>query len=186
VILSPLQRLVFGRPREPPAQLVGVALLGNAFPEASLNAQREPQRLRGWGDELVVARDELARLLDAALAITDRAELEKRRGLVRVELEGALEEVLRVLGVVQAQAAKASGRIRAPGGGIQRVFHRLHEIAQPVLFASVLAQEVAVVVVDLRIVRRQTQRPLVALLRERGLAQLRIYEPEETVGRRIG
>src|SRR4051812_13194796 len=170
VILPPLQRLVFGRPGEAPAQLIGVALLGDAFAEAPLDTQCEPERLRGRGDELVVARDQLARLVDAALAITDFAELEQRRGLVRVELQRALEKILRLPGVVHAQAAKARGRVRSPGRRVERVFHRLHEVAQPVLLAAVLAEEPAEVMVDVRIVRRETQRSLVALLRKRRFA----------------
>src|SRR5918911_4266242 len=159
VILPPLQRLIFGRPREAPAQLVGIALFGDPFAEAPLDAQREPERLRGWRDELVVTRDELTRLLDLALAVTDVAQLQERGGLVRVEPQGALEEILGILGVVQAQAANARRRIPAPRRGVERVLHRLHEVAHALLLAAVLAQKPAVVMVDVRIVRRETQRP---------------------------
>src|SRR5918912_2942695 len=71
VILSPLQRLVFGRGREAPAQLVRVALLGDALTEPALDAQPEPERFGARRDELVMAREQLPRLLDAALAVAD-------------------------------------------------------------------------------------------------------------------
>ena len=44
VILPPLQRLELGRPRETPAQLVGVALLGYALARAALYPHGKPQR----------------------------------------------------------------------------------------------------------------------------------------------
>src|SRR5918992_4731548 len=81
VKLTPLQRLIFGGARETPPQLVGVALLGNALARFFLDAQRKPQRFRARLRELVVARDVLARLLDASLAVADLAEVEKRGGL---------------------------------------------------------------------------------------------------------
>src|SRR6185503_3642056 len=74
VKLAPLQRLVFERVGEAPAQLVGIALLGDALAEPALDAQREPQRLRVGGDQLVVARHQLPRLAHVALAVADLRE----------------------------------------------------------------------------------------------------------------
>src|SRR3954467_8937501 len=42
VILASLQRLILGRVREAPAQLVGVALLGGALAALALDAQGQP------------------------------------------------------------------------------------------------------------------------------------------------
>src|SRR5919106_1594734 len=67
LILAALQRAVFVRVREAPAQLVGERLLLEALAQPALDAQREPQRLGARVDELVVARDELARLSDVPL-----------------------------------------------------------------------------------------------------------------------
>src|SRR5688572_25335714 len=44
VKVAPLQRLVLRGARVAPAQLGGVALLGDALTEAALDAQRKPQR----------------------------------------------------------------------------------------------------------------------------------------------
>src|SRR5688572_12987052 len=74
---SPLQRLVFRRPGETPAQLVGVALLGHALAGPALDAQREPQRLRAGIGELVVARHEPARLVHLALLVADLSQVEQ-------------------------------------------------------------------------------------------------------------
>src|SRR5262249_16687733 len=57
VKLASLQRLVFLRGREAPAQLVGVGLLGDALAGLALDAQREPERLGVRRQQLVVARD---------------------------------------------------------------------------------------------------------------------------------
>src|SRR5688500_2322652 len=71
VKLTPLQRLRLLRVGIAPAQLGGEVALGDALTELVLDAQREPQRLRARRQQLVVARDELPRLLEAALAIAD-------------------------------------------------------------------------------------------------------------------
>src|SRR3954469_22554867 len=55
VILTSLQRLVFGRVREAPAQLVGIALLGRALATLALYAQGQPQRFGARRHELVIA-----------------------------------------------------------------------------------------------------------------------------------
>src|SRR6266566_428132 len=102
---APLQRLLFGRLREAPAQLVGVALFGHALAELALDAQRKPQRLRARLGELVVAGHELAGVLDGALPVADLAEVDQRRGLVRIQAQRALEELLGVLHVVHAHRA---------------------------------------------------------------------------------
>src|SRR3954462_5231672 len=181
VILPPLQRLVFGRPGETPAQLVGVALLGHALAQVPLDAQCQPERLRGRRDELVVTRDQLARLLVAALPVADLAELEQRRRLVGVELQRPLEVILCVLGIVDAQGANAGGGIRAPWHGVERILHRLHEVADALLLPPRLAQEPAVVVVDVGIVRRNAQRTLEAVLRLPVLAQLHVDQAVEPI-----
>src|SRR3954464_13496247 len=62
VKISPLQRLVLGRARKAPPQLVGEALLGDALARLALDAQAEPQRLGARLIELVVARDQPPRL----------------------------------------------------------------------------------------------------------------------------
>src|SRR4051812_16408962 len=61
VILASLQRLVLGRIREAPAQLVGVALLGRALATLALYAQGQPQRFRARRHELVITRNKPAR-----------------------------------------------------------------------------------------------------------------------------
>src|SRR5512134_1686953 len=100
-VIPPLQqRLVFGRGGVAPAQLVGVGLLLKALAQAALDAHCEPQRFGARRDELVVARDELARLADVALPVADLAELQERRRLVGLEREGALEVGLGLLDLV--------------------------------------------------------------------------------------
>src|SRR2546428_13888061 len=53
VIFPPLQRLVFARAREAPAQLGGIALLGDALAEFPLYTHRKPQRFGAWRHQLV-------------------------------------------------------------------------------------------------------------------------------------
>src|SRR5258706_7652979 len=65
--LAPLQRLVLRRIGEAAAQLGSVARFGHALAALALDPQRQPQRLGGRGDELVVARHQLARIADIAL-----------------------------------------------------------------------------------------------------------------------
>src|SRR2546423_15060243 len=85
VIVATLQRAVLGRAGIAPAQLVCVALLGNALAEPALDAQREPQRLGRRRRNLVEVADQLARALDIALPVADLAELEQRVGLVGLD-----------------------------------------------------------------------------------------------------
>src|SRR2546428_8715617 len=125
VIVPPLQRLVFARAREASAQLVGVALLGDALAQFALYAQGEPQRFGAWRHQLVITRNELARVVDITLPIADLAELQQGGRLIGVELERALEEFLGVLGVVAAHAAYAGGRVGAPGRLVEGVRQRL-------------------------------------------------------------
>src|SRR5581483_1826486 len=146
-----LQRLVFGGARELTAQLCGIARFGKALAELALDAQREPERLRARRHELVEAPDEPARLVHAPLAVADHAHLQERGRIVRLELERALEKVLRLLEVVRPQGALARGRIRAPGRRVARVADRLEEVLHRGLLAAGLAQEPAVVVVDVRV-----------------------------------
>src|SRR2546426_4149896 len=80
--IAPLQRLVFRRARIAPSQLVGVALLGDALAGLALDPQRQPQRFGAGIGQLVVSGNQLARLLDLALAVADLAEIDQRRGLV--------------------------------------------------------------------------------------------------------
>src|SRR5688572_29281837 len=96
VKFSPLQRLVFGRARVAPAQLRRVALLRDARARATFDLEREPQRLRARIRQLVVARNQPARLLHLPLLVTDLAQIEQCRGLVGLHLQGALEELLGV------------------------------------------------------------------------------------------
>src|SRR5947209_1560650 len=69
VIFAPLQPLVFARGGEAPAQLVGIALLGDAFAQLALYAQGEPQRFGVRRHELVIARNQLARVVNISLAV---------------------------------------------------------------------------------------------------------------------
>src|SRR5258708_4764491 len=78
VIFTPLQRLVLARGGEAPAQLVGVALLGDAFAELALYAQGQPQRFGIRRHELVITRNQLARVGNIPLALPDLAQLRKR------------------------------------------------------------------------------------------------------------
>src|SRR6266850_3063340 len=121
VILSLLQRLVFGRAREAPPELRRIALLGDPLARAALYADGEPKRFGAWRHQLVIARNELARVANIALPVADLAEAEQRRGLVGIELQRPLEKFLGVLGVLHAHAAHAGGRIGAPGRGVERV-----------------------------------------------------------------
>src|SRR5512147_1904656 len=69
LILAALQRLRLARGREAAPQLVRVGELGGALAEVALDAQGEPQRLRGRLDQIGVAREELARLAVPSLPI---------------------------------------------------------------------------------------------------------------------
>src|ERR1051326_3622422 len=94
VKVSPLQRLVHWGARKSQPQLVGEALLGDIRDGLAHNAQRQPKRLGAPLDELVVARDEQARLVHLALLVADLAEVEQCRGLVGLQAQGALEILL--------------------------------------------------------------------------------------------
>src|SRR5918999_2115145 len=174
VIGAPLQRLVLGRSRVTPAQLVCERLLLQPVAELALDTQRKPKRLRPRVDELVVPRDELARLADVALAVADLPQMQQRRGLVRVELQRALEVCLGVLRLIGLERAHAGGRVRAPRRRIERVADRVQEILDRRGLAPRLAQEPAVVVVDVRVVRREAQCTLEALLGAAILLELHV------------
>src|SRR5262245_35589794 len=99
-ILAALHLAELLRLREAPAQLRGVALLGDALPLPALDAQREPERLGVRRHQLVVARHQRARILDPALPVADLAERQQRHRVVGLQAQRALEELLRVLDVL--------------------------------------------------------------------------------------
>src|SRR5258708_32899461 len=149
VIFTPLQRLVLARGGEAPAQLVGVALLGDAFAELALYAQGQPQRFRIRRHQLVIARNQLARVVNIPLAIADLAELVKRRRLGGIELQGTLEEFFGVLDVAGAHHQHDRRALRAPRRGIQRIAQRLQEVADRILLPPAVPKEPAEIVIDL-------------------------------------
>src|SRR5688572_27346754 len=185
VILASLERLVFGGIGITPAQLVGEGLLGHALAQAALDAYRQPQRLGAWRGDLVVARHQLARLAHAALAVADLSEAEQRDRLVRLELERALEERLGVLHLLHLKRAHARRGIRTRGRGVERVAQRVQEVLDRVRLARGLAQEPAVVVVDVGVVRRDAQRALEVFLGALVLLHLHVHQAVHAVGRRI-
>src|SRR5512145_299120 len=128
VKLSPLQRLVLGRARKAPPQLVGIALLGDALARLALDAQREPERFGARLRELVVARHEPARLVHLALLVADLAEVEERVRVVGLQAQRALEILLGVLGIAGAQRAHPGRAVRAPRRGVKRVADRRVEV----------------------------------------------------------
>src|SRR5688572_16178496 len=182
VIFPSLQLAELFRAGKAPPQLRGVALLYGLLAALALDAQREPQRLRVRRHQLVVALDHAARFRRAALAVADLRQLQQRDRLVRIGAQRALEEVLGVLRVLQALTAQAGHRVRARRRRVQRVAHRVHEERDRFALARGLAQEPAVIVVDLRLVGRQAQRALEVLLGERVLLQLHVDQPVEAVG----
>src|SRR5262245_86404 len=185
VKIPPLQRLVLGRARIAPPQLVGEALLGDALARLALDAQREPQRLGARLVELVVARDEAARLVHLALLVADLAEVEQRRGLVGLQAQGALEILLGLLRLTGAQRAHPG---RAPGARrrrVERILDRLHEVLDRLGLALGAAQKQAVVVVDVAVGRRDGERALEALPRQAVLAQLHVHQSEQAVRGRV-
>src|SRR3954468_23572704 len=185
VKLPSLERLVLSGVREAAPQLVGVAHFGGALAAAALDTHREPERFRGRRDELVMPRNEAARFGHVALAIADLAHLQEGSRIVRIEPQRALEELLRVLHVPGAQAALARRRIRAPRRRVKRVANRLQEVFDRIGLALRLAEEPAVVVVDVRIVRRKAQRSLKVVLREAVFLQVLVHDAEHSVGRRV-
>src|SRR6185503_6618184 len=185
VKFSPLQRLILGRAGKAAPKLVGIALLGDALARPALDAQREPQRLGARIGQLVVARDQLARLVNLALLVADLAQVDERRGLVRLQAQRALEILLGLLRIVDAQRAHAGGAVGAPRRGIERVLDRPHEVLDRVGLALGLAQEHAVVVADVGVVGREAQRALEALFGELVFAQLHVDQPEQAVRRRV-
>src|SRR6185295_461817 len=185
VKVSPLQRLVLGGPRKAPPQLVGVALLRDALARLALDAQREPQRLGARLVELVVTRDEAARLVHLALLVADLAEVEQRRGLVGLQAKRALEILLGLLRLAGAQRAHSGGAVRAPRRGVERILDRLHEVLDRVRLALGLAQEQAVVVVDVPVGGREAECALEALRRQVFLAQIHVDQPEQAVRGRV-
>src|SRR6266850_888143 len=185
VKVSPLQRLVLGGPRKAPPQLVGVALLGDPLARLALDAQREPERLGARLVELVVARDEAACLVHLALLVADLAEVEQRRRLVGLQAQRTLEILLGLLRLAGAQRAHAGRAVRARRRGVERILDRLHEVLDRVGLALGLAQEQAVVVVDVPVGRREAERALEALPREALLAQLHVHQPEQALRGRV-
>src|SRR5579862_581660 len=151
VIVPALQRLELARGGVAPPQLVAGGRLRKAVAELVLDAHHEPQRFRRRLDDLVVLAHQLARLLEAALAVADQAQLQQRGRIVGVQLQRALEEILRVLDVVLAHRADAGCGIRPPWRLVQRVAHGLHEVLDRLVFLTGLAQKPAVVVVDVGI-----------------------------------
>src|SRR6185503_13635917 len=125
VKLTSLESLVLRRFRITAPQLIGERLLLHLLAQTALDPQREPQRLRSRGHQLVVARHQLARLADVALPVADQAEADERRGLVGLERQGALEERLGVLELLELQGADPRRGVRAPRGGIERIADRL-------------------------------------------------------------
>src|SRR5687767_13345301 len=185
VILAFEERLVFRRLRIAAAQLVGEALLRESLAEPALDAQRKPQRLGARRHDLVVLGDELARLADPALTVADLAEVKQRGRLVGVELERTLEERLGFFHLVDSQRARARGRVRAPRRRVERIADRLQEILDRCRLAPGLAQEPAVVVVEVGVVRRQAQRALEARLGALVFLELHIDQAEHAVRRRV-
>src|SRR5688572_253733 len=188
VILAALQRLEFPRLRKAAAQLVGVGLLGDPLAELALDAQREPERLGARRRDLVVARDELARIVHAALAVADLRQVEKRGRLVGLQAQRALEVGLGVLLLGRAfgaQRAHAGGGVRAPRRRIEGIAHRVQEIFDRRGLAPRLAQEPAVVMVDVGVVRREAQRALEALFGAACFLELHVDQAEHAVDRRV-
>src|SRR5688572_28838429 len=188
VILTAHQRLIFARLRVAAAQLVRVRLLGDALAELALDAQREPQRFGARRHELVVARHHFARVADVALPVADLREVEKRSRLVRVQAQRPLKigfGVLLLAGRVGTQRAYPGRGIRAPRRWIERVADRLQKIFDRIGLAPRLAQEPAVVMVDVGVVWREAQRTLEALLGAVGLLELHVDQAEHAVRRRV-
>src|SRR5688572_27943413 len=185
VKLASLERLVFLRLRVAAAQLVGVRLLLHALAHPALDAHREPQRLGGRRHQLVVARNQLARLADVALAVAELTEADERRGLVGLELERALEERLGIRELVHPQRADAGGRVRAPRRGVKRVADLLQEVLHRGRLAPGLAEEPAEIVIDVGVVRRQAQRALEALLGASLFLHLHVDQAVHAVRRRV-
>src|SRR5256885_5445184 len=69
VKIPSLHRLILGRAGEAAPQLARIAQSRGALAELALDAQPEPERLGARRHELVVARDQPARLLHPPLAI---------------------------------------------------------------------------------------------------------------------
>src|SRR5688500_10442524 len=185
VILAALQRLIFLRLGKAAAQLIGIRLLLHPLAHPALDAHREPQRLGGRRHQLVVARNQLARLADVALAVADLTEADERRGLVGLELERALEERLGIRELVHPQRADAGGRVRAPRRGVKRVADRLQEVLHRGRLAPGLAEEPAEIVIDVGVVRRQAQRALEALLGASLFLHLHVDQAVHAVRRRV-
>src|SRR5689334_10085553 len=98
VILAPLQRVVLGRVRETPAQLVRVARLADALAELALDTQPQPQRFRTRRHKLVIARNQTTRLFKLPLPVADLRELQLRIRIVGVQSQRALEKLFCILG----------------------------------------------------------------------------------------
>src|SRR6185295_1684752 len=185
VKLASLKRLVFRRLGIAAPQLIGKRLFLHLLAQAALDPQREPQRLGSRRHQLVVARHQLARLAHVALPVADQAEADERAGLVGLEPQGALEERLRVLELLELHGADPRRRVRAPGGGIERIADRLHEVLHRFRLAPALAQEPAIVVVDVAVVRRKAQRALEARVGPGPVVHLHVDQAVHAVRGRV-
>src|SRR3954470_7082028 len=185
VEMATLQGLVFRRAREAPPQLVGIALLRHALARLAFDPHRKPERLGTGRSELQMTRDELARVLHVALSVSDLAELQERGRIIGIELEGAHEKVFGFLAILHALATDARRGVRAPRRGVERIADGLQEVADRLLLAAAVAEEPAIGMVDLRVVRRKAQRTLEALLGLDRLLQLRIDQAVHVVRRRV-
>ena len=165
---------------------LAIACSCNALAHPALDAQREPQRLGGRRHQLVVARHQLARLADVALAVADLAELERATPARRARACSARSKNASAsLSWFMLHRADAGGGVGAPRRGVKRVADRLQEVLDRRRLAPGLAQEPAVVVVDVGVVRRQAQRALEALLGAGLVLQLHVHQAVHAVRRRI-
>src|SRR5262245_6781760 len=177
--------LVFGRVRVAATQLRRKALLGQPVAELSLDPQRKPQRFRGrLGHELVVAADELLRLLVATAAVEEVGVRNQRLEVVRVEAHRPVEVLGRFGGVLLLHAA-AGGGVGLGRSRVERAFQRVHEPLERLVLAPGLAQKPAVVVVEVGILRRELQPPLEARFGGGVVAQVHVHQPLHVVRRRI-
>src|SRR5512135_562429 len=152
VIGAALQKPVLGRSRKVPAQLVGVARFGDGIAKLALDAQRQPKRLGGRGHAPVVAQRVPPSLLHVALPVADQPHLQQGARIVWLHAQRLLDELLRIVQLALAQRANSGRRIRAPGCRIERIADCPLEVADRFGLAPRLAQEPAVVVVDIGVV----------------------------------
>src|SRR5207248_11181844 len=125
-----------------------------------------------------------ARLVVAASPIGDLREPEAREGIARLYPERPAVIVLCSALVERLRAAPGIDQrdfLRA----IERIAYGGLELGQRVLLAPVLAEIPAPVVMDVRIVGCELKRLREALLRLAIVAQHRVNEAEDVVGRRV-